>query len=219
MNPNPSLVQQTAAYVKAKLSNETTGHDWYHVERVWKMCIRLQKEEGGNLELLELTALLHELENYKQHEVDAVKGSLVLHGMMDVLDIDEAKQEKIIKAIDEAQFYGNETKVPSTLEGKILQDADWLETVGALGIARVFATGGFIHRAMHDPKRKPRRKMSKKDYQLRKQEGTSLNYFYEKSMKLPKMMNTKTGKIIAMKREQFLKNYIDEFLAEWEGER
>lgn len=219
MNHPQTLVQQTAAYVKAKLSNEATGHDWYHIERVWKMAKKLHKEEGGNLELIELTCLLHDLGDYKQYEFNEIKGSLVLRGMMDVLGIEKDLEEKIIKIIDESQFNGNETKVPSTLEGKIVQDADWLDALGAIGIARTFATGGYIRRMIHDPKRKPRRKMSKKDYQLRKQEGTSINYFYEKAIKLPKMMNTKTGRAIAMKREQFLRNYIDEFLAEWEGEK
>jgi len=220
MNPPPqTLVQQTAAYVKTKLLNEPTGHDWYHIERVWKMAKRIQKQEGGDLELIELAALLHDLGDYKQYEFNELKGSLILRGMMDVLGIEKEMEEKIIKIIDESQFNGNETKVPSTLEGKIIQDADWLEALGAIGIARTFATGGYIHRIIHDPKRKPRRKMSKRDYQMRKQEGTSVNYFYEKAFKLPKIMNTKTGREIAMKREHFLKNYLDEFQAEWEGER
>jgi uncharacterized protein len=214
-----TLIQKTAVYVKAKLMKEFSGSDWSHIERVWKMAKRLQKEEGGDLELVELAALLHDLGDYKNYEFNEIKGSLVLHGMMDVLDIDEKDQEKLLKIIDEAQYNGNETKVPPTIEGKILQDADWLEALGAIGIARVFATGGYFRRVIHDPKRKPRKNMSKKDYQLRKQEGTSINYFYEKSFKLVKMMNTKTGREIAKKREQFLKNYIEEFLAECEGEK
>lgn len=214
-----TLVQKTALYVKAKLHNEFSGSDWYHIERVWKMAKKIQKEEGGDLNLVELATLLHDLGDYKNYQFNEVKGSLVLHGMMDVLDIDEKDQEKLIKIIDEAQYNGNETKVPTTIEGKILQDADWLEALGAIGIARIFSVGGHIKRVIYDPKRKPRKTLSKKDYQLRKQEGTSLNYFYEKSFKLVKMMNTKTGREIAKKREQFLKNFIEEFLAECEGER
>jgi len=214
-----TLIQKTAVYVKAKLQNEFVGSDWYHIERVWKMAKRLQKEEGGVLELVELAALLHDLGDYKNYEFNEIKGSLVLRGMMDVLDIEEKDQEKLIKIIYEAQYNGNETMVPTTIEGKIIQDADWLEALGAIGIARIFATGGHIKRVIHDPKRKPRKSLSKKDYQLRKQEGTSLNYFYEKSFKLVKMMNTKSGREIAKKREQFLRNYIEEFLAECDGER
>ncbi|MFA5061563.1 MAG: HD domain-containing protein [Patescibacteria group bacterium] len=215
-----NLVQKTAEYVKQKLIIEHTGHDWYHVERVWQMAKRIQKAEGGNLELVELAVLLHEFENFRQqYQTSDLKGPFILLGMMDVLDIDKDVQDKIVKIIDESQFNGSETRVPSTIEGRIVQDADWLETIGALGIARIFATGGYIQRMIHDPKRKPRRKMSKKDYQLRKREGTSFNYFYEKAFKLPKLMNTKLGKAIALKREQYLHNFIEEFLAEWDGEK
>lgn len=215
-----NLVQKTAEYVKQKLMTEHTGHDWYHVERVWNMAKQIQKAEGGNLELIELVVLLHEFENFRQqYQTSDLKGPFILLGMMDVLDIEKDVQDKIVKIIDESQFNGSETMVPSTIEGKIVQDADWLETIGAIGIARIFATGGYIQRMIHDPKRKPRRKMSKKDYQIRKREGTSFNYFYEKAFKLPKLMNTKLGKAIALKREQYLYNFIEEFLAEWEGEK
>lgn len=215
-----SLVQKTTEYVKQKLINEYTGHDWYHVERVWKMAKKIQKEEGGDLELIELACLLHEFENFRQqYQLSEMKGPFILLGMMDVLEIEKDVQDKIIKIINESQFNGNETKIPTTTEGKILQDADWLETIGALGVARIFATGGYIPRMLHDPKRKPRVKMNKKDYQFRKKEGTSFNYLYEKALKLPKLMNTKIGKAIALQRERFLKDYVDEFLAEWEGRR
>lgn len=214
-----SLIEKTAEYVRAKLGNEHTGHDWYHVERVWKMAKRLQKEESGDLELVELTALLHDLGDYKQFQFNETKGSLVLHGMMDILEIDEMTQEKILDLVSEAQYNADETKSPSSLEGKIVQDADWLEALGAIGIARTFATGGSIKRIIHDPKRRPRKKLTKKDYQERKQEGTSVNYFYEKVFKLPSMMNTKTAKAIAEKRVEYIKNFIEEFEAEWNGEK
>jgi uncharacterized protein len=215
-----TLIQKTAEYVKQKLITEHTGHDWYHVERVWKLAKRIQKEEGGNLELIELACLLHEFENFRQqYQPSDMKGPYILLGMMDVLDIEKDVQDKVVKIIEESQFNGSETRVPSTVEGKVVQDADWLDNIGAVGIARIFATGGFIQRMIHDPKRKPRHKMSKKDYQFRKREGTSFNYFYEKVFKLSKLMNTKIGKSIALKREQYLHNFIEEFLAEWEGDK
>ncbi|MDD4476598.1 MAG: HD domain-containing protein [Patescibacteria group bacterium] len=214
-----NLIQKTAEFVKKKLYNEATGHDWYHVERVWKMAKRLQIEEGGDLELIELTALLHDLGDYKQYEFNEFKGSLVLHGMMDVMGIEPKKQEKILQIVSEAQYNGDETKTPKTIESRIIQDADWLDALGAIGIARTFATGGRIKRMIHDPKRKPRKKLSKADYQKRKQEGTSFNYFFEKVLKLPKMLNTKTARNIAGQRSQFLKKFIKEFLEEWEGKK
>jgi len=213
--PTP-LVQKTANYVKVKLKNEHTGHDWYHAERVWKMAKKLQKEEGGDLELVELSAILHDVGDYKHFGFNEIKGGLVLRGIMDILEIPLETQDKIINIIDEAQYNGNETKAPITVEGKILQDADWLDASGAVGIARIIATGGHIGRVIHDPKRKPRRKLTKADYQHRKKEGTSINYFYEKVFRLAQMMNTKTGRAMAFKREEFVKKYVDQFLAEWE---
>ncbi len=213
------LIKRAADYVKLKLYGEHTGHDWFHVMRVWEMVKRLAAEEGGdlNMEVLELGALLHDLGDSKMYEFDERKGSLILRGMMDVLDIDEDMQKKIINIISEAQYRGDETKIPQTLEGKILQDADLLDALGAIGVARTFATGGHIKRVIYDPKRKPRTRLSKEDYLYRKTDGTSINYFYEKTFKLPEMMNTKTGKALAKKRLEFLQDFIKEFEKEWEG--
>ena len=146
------------------------------------------------------------------------QSDLILHGMMDILGFEPAKQELIIKAVDEIQYRGTETKTPTTLEAKIVQDADWLDAVGVVGIARTFATGGRIKRVFHDPKRKPRRSLTEDDYLNRKLQGTSFNYFYEKVLRLPKMMNTKTAKITADERIKYLENFLAEFQKEWNGE-
>ena len=214
-----NLVKKTAEYVKAKLIDEPTGHDWYHVERVWRIARSLQKEEGGDRELIELSALLHDLGDYKQYDLNEVKGSFVLRGMMDVLGLDEELKSKILKIIEEAQYNADETKVPATIEGKIIQDADWLDALGAVGIARVFATGGKLRRVIHDPEKKIRKKLTKAQYQYKKTDGTSFNYFYEKTLKLPEKMNTRTAKKIAEERIKFVKIFMDQFLAEWEGEK
>lgn len=211
------LIRKTIEYVKAKLKDEPTGHDWHHTERVWKLAKRLQEEEGGDKEVIELAALLHDLGDYKKYAYNEIKGSFVLLGMMDVLGIEEEQKEQIAKIIDEAQFVGDDTKPPTTIEGKIVQDADWLDALGAIGIARTFATGGKIGRMLHDPNRKPRTRLSKRDYQTKKISGTSINYFYEKTLKLPKMMNTKTGKMLAQKRAECLKDFLEKFYKEWEG--
>jgi uncharacterized protein len=211
------LTKRTIEYVKIKLQDEYTGHDWYHAERVWKLAKRLQEEEGGDKELIELSALLHDLGDYKKYEFNEIKGTFVLRGMMDVLEIEEEKKEKILQIIDEAQFIGDDTKPPTSVEAKIVQDADYLDALGAIGIARTFATGGKIGRMLHDPNRKPRVRLSKKDYQTKKKAGTSINYFYEKSLKLPKMMNTKTGKELAQGRVECMKDFLEKFYKEWEG--
>lgn len=214
-----TVVEKTAAYVRKKIYSDPSGSDWYHTERVLSLARRIQNVEGGNLEIIELAILLHGFRSYKEHNFDEQKGVLALMAIMDILDIEEEKQRAIREIIIEGQYAGEETKVPSTLEGKIVQDADWLDALGAIGIARTFAAGGFISRMLHDPHKRPRKYLSKDDYFYRKTEGTSVNYFYEKLLKLPQLMNTKTARSIASEREKFMSMFIEEFLAEWEGNK
>lgn len=214
-----SLVQKTAAYVRKKVYSNASGSDWYHVERVLSLAKRIQKIEGGDLELIELTILLHDFRSYKEQNFDEKRGMLALSGIMDILDIPENMQKDIHEIIFTSQYLGRETKTPQSLEGKIVQDADWLDALGAIGIARTFAAGGHINRMLHDPYKKPRKSLSKDDYLYRKTDGTSLNYFYEKLFQLPAIMNTATAKEIAQGREQFIRLYIQEFLAEWNGKK
>lgn len=213
------LVKKTAEYVKKKLTGEPTGHDWYHVQRVWKMGKRLQSEEGGDTQVVELATLLHDLGDNNLYEFDNQKGFFVLRGMMDVLEIDEELQDKIIKIVDELRYRGDATKPASSLEGKIVQDADWLESLGAIGVARIFSTGGRIKRMLYDPEIHARSKFTAKDYRYKKADGTSLNYFYEKSYKLSAMMNTKTARRVAERRTKYMENFIAEFLEEWKCEK
>lgn len=214
------IVEKTAEYVKLKLANEPTGHDWYHVERVWKIAKKLQIEEGGELMLVELSALLHDLGDYDDPDVfNEEKGSLVLNGMMDILEIEEPLKKKIIQIINESQYNGSDTKPASTVEGRIIQDAAWLDALGAIGVARIFATGGYLKRMMHDPSRHPRRKLTKQSLKNNRKEGTSINYFYEKILRLPKLMNTATGRRTAERRVDFTQRFVEEFLQEWEGEK
>lgn len=209
------LLDKVSNYVKVKLINEPTGHDWYHVDRVRKIGRILQAEEGGDLFLIELASLLHEVGDYKKHGLNELKGNLVLDAIMDILEIDSEVQRKIMYIVIESQYKGIETKSPESIEGKVVQDADWLECVGAIGAARSFALGSDFGRPIHDPSRKPRPVLNRIDYQKKKFEGTSFNYFYEKSLKLPAMMNTKTGKKIAIARAKFLEEYMKQFLKEW----
>ncbi len=216
MNP---LIKKTADYVKKKLATETGGQDWYHTERVWKMAAQLQALEGGNLQVIQLAALLHDVGDYKHYDFNERKGTLVLKATMDILEIDDLSQQKIFEIVEEAQFSGVETKIPTTVEGKIIQDADWLDSLGAIGVARTFAEGARLNRLIYDPKRKARMHLSKRDYQRRKQEGTSLHYFYEKTLRLPQMMNTGAARAVAEKRAKFIETFVAQFLAEWKGER
>lgn len=199
-----------------KLYNEPSGHDWYHVERVWKMAKRLQKEEGGNLELIELVALLHNLGDYSHFKfAGEQKGSLALYGMIDILGIEEPMKGKIIDLVNEMKFKGDETKTPPSIEGKIVQDANLLDTLGAIGIARCFASGGYHRRPIYDPNIPVRKRLSKENYQTKKQESTSMNSFYEKALKVAAHMNTKTGKHLAQERAKYIKDFIIQFMKEW----
>ena len=212
------LVKKTAEYVRKKMKGDPAGNDWFHLERVWKTAKRLQEKEGGDLELIELSALLHDLGDFRQYEFDEGRGSLILHGMMDILEIDDAKQEKIIAIVENTHFLGDDTKKPNTIEAKIVQDADWLDALGAVGVARVFAFGGRIKRAFHDPVLKPRKTLGKDEYLRRRREGTSYNQFYERILKLPGLLNTKTSRKMAKERLQFTRYFLKNFDEEWNGE-
>ncbi|MFA7654314.1 MAG: HD domain-containing protein [Candidatus Magasanikbacteria bacterium] len=211
------LIKKAANYIKVKTYGEPTGHDWYHIERVRNMAKTLQVKEGGDLEKIELLALLHDLGDTRNYEFDNIKGSLMLRGMMDILDIEKKIQDDMIKSIVEIQYCGHDTKAPSTLEAKIVQDADFLDAMGAIGITRIFSTGGHISRILHDPNKKPRPKLSREDYLHRKQEGTSINYFYEKVLNLPKILNTNTAKSIAAERIKFTEIFLNQFNKDWKG--
>lgn len=212
------LIQKTADFVRLKLQSEHTGHDWYHVERVLKTARFIQSKEGGDLELVELAALLHDLGDDETHDFHQEKGSLILCGMMDILEIEEDLQNKIIKIVNESQWYGDETKAPSTLEGKIIQDADLLDSTGVIGLVRVFATGGNIGRVIYDPKRKPREFVSARDYPLKKYRGTGINQIYEKLLKIPDRLNTETAKKIVKKRTEIVGIFLEKFYKEWNCE-
>jgi uncharacterized protein len=214
-----ALVQKVLEYVAHTLTTDGSGQDWYHTERVLRTAQQLQSLEGGNRELIELAALLHDVGDYKHYDYNEEKGRLVLKATMDILEIDQETQAALVRIIDEAEYTGPENRVPASLEGKIVQDADSLDILGALGIARVFANGGRIKRPIHDPKRNVRKNLTSDDLKFKKKEGTSFNYFYEKILHLPQMMNTATAREIAASRAQFIENFLEEFKAEWEGKK
>jgi uncharacterized protein len=205
-------------YVKKRLQSEKTGHDWYHVYRVWHLAKYLQKQEGGDLELIELAALLHSAteENFIKTEDEGFR-ALAMQGMLDVLEISGEKKDQIIQMANESRFRGADTLKPSSIESAILQDSNWLDGLGAVGIARVFTAGGYLGRPIHDPKQLPIDRASNEQFQRRKREGTSYNYFFEKSFKVAEMLNTETARKIAEKRIKFMKGYLAEFMNNWNG--
>ncbi len=212
-----SLIQKTAQYVKSKLHHEPSGHDWYHVERVWKMAVYLQSKEGGDLQLIELAALLHNLGEHTDYSFSAEKGSLILFGMLDILEIEDPLKGKILLIANEIKYGGVETKKPSTIEGRIVQDANFIDSFGAIGVARRFASGGYYGRPVYDEGMKVREGLTRYAYEHEKKKGSSFGSFYERVFKLFDRLNTKTARTIAERKMQFSKLFVEQFLRELEG--
>ena len=211
-----SLVLNIIKDVKSRLEGESSGHDWWHVHRVWVMAERIGREEKANLTVVELAALLHDIADWKFNDGDETAGPRVAKEILLKYGTPQEIVEPICKIISEISFKGAGVKIlPSTLEGEIVQDADRLDAIGAIGIARAFAYGGSDKRIMHDPKIKPVFHKNKEEYF--KNQSTTINHFYEKLLLLKDFMNTKTAQKIAVERHKFMQNYLDEFFQEWEG--
>ncbi|OGH92583.1 MAG: phosphohydrolase [Candidatus Magasanikbacteria bacterium RIFOXYD2_FULL_39_9] len=210
------LISKIVAEVKLKMEGEGSGHDWWHVYRVWQMAKRIGEQEKANLLIVELGALLHDIADWKFHDGDDTVGPRVAE---EILAKNEASQEiieAVSKIISEVSFKGVGVKTePSTLEGKAVQDADRIDALGAIGIARAFAYGGHKNRVMYDPNIKPVIHTTKEEYI--KSEGTTVNHFYEKLLLLKDLLNTETAKEIAQSRHKFMAEYLDRFYKEWEG--
>lgn len=210
------LINDTIAYVKEIFATDFSGHDFFHTMRVYKMATNLAIKENADLEVVQLAALLHDVDDRKlSPETCENKDRAV--AFLRSQNLEEEKIEKIKEIIGEVSFMGKDSVVPKTTEGKCVQDADRLDALGAMGIARAFAYGGNHNRVMYDPEILPAINMSKEEYQ--NHVSTTVNHFYEKLFLLKDMMNTESAKEIAEHREQYMKEYIDEFLDEWEGSK
>ncbi len=203
-------------YVKEKMNGESTGHDWFHVERVYKTATRIAKSEKNvDLFIVQTAALLHDLGDWKVNNSDKTEEEIIIAACRE-LRISKDDTLKVIQIIINMSFSKNvDSKKKLSLEGKIVQDADRLEALGAIGIARAFAYGGKKNRQIYNPNIKPINFKTTEEY--RNTEGHTINHFYEKLFKLRKMLNTKTAKQIALKREKFMKTFLKEFYAEWDG--
>ena len=208
------LIARAAEYVKEKFENEYSGHDWFHTLRVFRAATRIAEAEGADLVTVQLAALLHDVDDRKLSP-ETYEDKANARGFLDAEDVDESKIDEICRIIGEISFA--ESCVPSTLEGKCVQDADRLDAIGAVGIARAFAYGGNHNRLMYHPDIVPNPNMSKEEYI--KSNSTTVNHFYEKLFLLVDMMNTQTAKKIAGERARYMKAYIEEFMDEWDGVR
>lgn len=212
------LAKKTEAYVRQKMSGEVTGHDWFHVDRVRRTALLLAKtEQDPDLLIIELAALLHDIGDWKIN-TSGKSEEVVLRETCDVLGYPPELTEKILDIILHMSYSKNISRKQNlSLEGKIVQDADRLDALGAIGIARAFAYGGWKEREIYNPDIEPRIITSLTDYKSSK--STTINHFYEKILQLRSQMNTKTAKRLARSREKFINTFLKEFYAEWDGRK
>ncbi|WP_288156579.1 HD domain-containing protein [uncultured Sharpea sp.] len=193
--------------------DDYSGHDFNHTMRVYKLANNIAIQEHANLEIVSLAALLHDVDDVKLTQSINYQNARLL---MNRYGIDKATQEEVIAIIQDVSFKGNQSKSPSTLEGKIAQDADRLDAIGAIGIARAFTFGGNHSRPLYNDE-KPERNMDEASY--RQHQSSTINHFYEKLLLLKDMMNTECARVLADQRHQFMVNYLEEFFDEIEGKK
>jgi len=215
---NENIVNKTILFVKQKLENAEGGHDWFHIERVFKNAVSISDNEVCDVTVVKLGALLHDIADSKFHAGDETVGPKIAREFLESENVDEATIQHVINIINNISFKGgNVPKEFSSKELDIVQDADRLDAIGAIGIARTFNYGGFKNRPIYNPKIAPNLRMSKEEY--KNSEAPTLNHFYEKLLLLKDKMNTETGKQIAKERHQFMMTFLSQFYAEWDGEK
>lgn len=207
----------TINFVKEKLEGAEAGHDWFHIERVWKLSKKIAEKEGGNIEVIELSALLHDIADPKFHNGDETLALKISKDFLEEIHVNAELIEQVLFVIKNISFK-NRAEAPENppLELQIVQDADRLDAIGAIGIARTFNFGGFKNNLMYHPEIKPNLGMNKEEY--KKSNGTTINHFYEKLLLLKDLMNTETAKRIASERHDFMLQFLDEFYKEWNVE-
>ncbi|KAF1857184.1 hypothetical protein Lal_00015374 [Lupinus albus] len=204
MNQN---IEKTINFVKEKLEGAEAGHDWFHIERVWKLSKKISEKEGGNLEVIELSALLHDIADPKFHNGDESLAIKISSEFLKSIKVEEKIINQVLYIIENISFKNRaEAHQNPSLELQIVQDADRLDAIGAIGIARTFNFGDI----------QPKLNMSKEEY--KKSNGTTINHFYEKLLLLKGLMNTETAKKIASERHDFMLKFLDEFYKEWKVE-
>jgi uncharacterized protein len=210
-------IEKTITYVKKQLANAEGGHDWWHIERVWKSAKKIAETENVNLLVVELGALLHDIADAKFHDGDEELGPQIAAAFMREINVDQETILHVVQIIKHISFKGGkEAQTFTSLELNVVQDADRLDAIGAIGIARTFNYGGFKNREIFNPNVTPNLLMTKEEY--KKIDAPSINHFYEKLLLLKDLMNTETGKQMAIQRHQFMELYLAQFYQEWNGE-
>ncbi len=212
------LITETVRFVKETLKNAEGGHDWWHIYRVWKLSEKIATGEKADLTVVALAALLHDIADAKFNDGDDSIGPEMAASFLKANGVEESVINHVVAIIKNISFAGgNQVREFSSPELNIVQDADRLDALGAIGIARTFNYGGFKNRELYNPEIAPNLNMTKEEY--RNSTAPTINHFYEKLLLLKDRMNTETGKRMAAERHRFMELYLENFYAEWEGER
>ncbi|WP_236973792.1 HD domain-containing protein [Membranihabitans maritimus] len=210
------LINDTIIYVKNELKNAEGGHDWWHILRVWNTSKHIADQENCCRLVVELGALLHDIADSKFHNGDDTIGPEKTRQFLQVKDVETSVIDHVVKIVENISFKGgNLPRKFTSIELDIVQDADRLDAIGAIGIARAFNYGGFKNREIHNPGIQPKINMTPEEYKSNK--GPTINHFYEKLLTLRERMNTKTGKFLADERHRFMELYLEQFYREWSG--
>ncbi|MFH1404848.1 MAG: HD domain-containing protein [Patescibacteria group bacterium] len=213
---NTEVISKVTEIVKKELGLEGSGHDWWHIFRVHNLAKSIACSEECNHFIVELAALLHDIADWKMNDGNEEIGPSKARQILIDLEVDEELADLVYNIIKDISFKGAENTNPKTIEAQIVQDADRLDAIGAVGIARTFAYGGFKHRLIHNPEINPQLNMNRDQYL--KNEGSTINHFYEKLLLLKDLMNTETGRRSAESRHLYMENYLNQFYSEWNGE-
>jgi len=212
------IIQKTADHVRVLLSGDSSGHDWFHVERVRNTALAIAREEGADEFIVDLAALLHDVADWKFADGDHTASPRAARRWLETQELVPGVIEHVEEIVASLSFKGAGVATPMrTLEGQIVQDADRLDALGAIGIARTFAYGGHKGQALHDPAIPPQMHASFEAY--KSNVGTTINHFYEKLLLLKDRMNTAAGKRLAAERHAFMERFLEQFFAEWQGQR
>lgn len=214
---NTKIIEETISFVKETLKGAEGGHDWFHIQRVFNNTLLIAKDEKVDVLVVSLAALLHDIADAKFNDGDETVGPKMATDFLSALEVEKQVIEHVVKIIENISFKSSldSKKGFSSQELKVVQDADRLDAIGAIGIARAFNYGGYKNRELYNPDIAPNLKMTKEEY--KKSKAPSLNHFYEKLLLLKDKMNTNSGKKLAEKRHQFMLEYLEQFFKEWNG--
>lgn len=217
-NTSEILINNTIAYVKEELAAAEGGHDWFHIARVYKNALRIAETEDVDNTVVALAALLHDIADSKFNDGDDAIGPKTADDFLKTQNVQEATRNHVVQIVANVSFKGgNAKKTFHSKELEVVQDADRLDAIGAIGIARTFNYGGFKNRKIYNPAIKPQLGMSPAAYKA--STAPTINHFYEKLLLLKDKMNTETGKKIAQERHNYMEQFLEQFYAEWDGEK